>query len=191
MDRKPLFDAVRPMLGRGFTDDEVAVLDRAIDLMVAPQPHAVGAPGRALIRKWEGCGRRRADGMFAAYPDPGSADGSPWTIGWGATGPGIGPGTRWSAAQCDARLEQDLARYAAEVAAAIGTAPTTLGQFDALVSFHYNTGSIASATLTAKHNAGDHAGARAEFGRWVRNDGAVLRGLVRRREEEAALYGSA
>jgi lysozyme len=189
MDRKPVFDAVRKVLGRGFTDDEVAALDRALDQTLSSQPaQAIGEAGRALIRKWEGCGRRRSDGMFAAYPDPGSADGSPWTIGWGATGPGIGPGTRWSATQCDARLEEDLARYSAEVSAAIGAAPTSQNQFDALVSFHYNTGRIASCALTARHIAGDYAGARAEFGRWVRNDGAVLRGLVRRRDDEAALY---
>lgn len=191
MDRKPVFDAVRPMLGRGFTADEVTGIDAALDQMLAaPVSRTLGAGGRALIRKWEGCGRRRADGRFAAYPDPGSADGLPWTIGWGATGPGIGPGTLWTAAQCDVRLERDLARHAAEVAEAIGQAPTSINQFDALVSFHFNTGRIASATLAAKHIAGDFAGARAEFGKWVYNGGKVLRGLVRRREDEAALYSS-
>ena len=191
MDRKPVFDAVRPMLGRGFTADEVAGIDAALDRMLAaPASRTLGAAGKALIRKWEGCGRRRADGRFEAYPDPGSADGLPWTIGWGATGPGIRPGTLWTAAQCDARLENDLARHAAEVAEAIGEAPASRNQFDALVSFHYNTGRIASATLRARHVAGDFAGAQAEFGKWVYNGGKVLRGLVRRREDEAALYGS-
>ena len=191
MNRKPVFDAVRPMLGRGLTADEVAAIDAALDQILAlTVSRTLGAGGRALIRKWEGCGRRRGDGRFEAYPDPGSADGLPWTIGWGATGPGIGAGTLWTAAQCDARLERDLARHAAEVAEAIGQAPATDNQFDALVSFHYNTGRIASATLAAKHIAGDFTGARAEFGKWVYNGGKVLRGLVRRREDEAALYGS-
>ena len=35
MDRKPVFDAVRPMLGRGFTADEVAAIDAALDQMLA------------------------------------------------------------------------------------------------------------------------------------------------------------
>jgi hypothetical protein len=83
----------------------------------------------------------------------------------------------------------DIARYAAEVTAAIGAAPTTPHQFDALVSFHYNTGAIAKATLTRRHIAGDFAAACAEFGKWIHNDGKVLRGLVRRRAEEAELYG--
>jgi len=106
------------------------------------------------------CRRPTAEGQFGisnerGLSDPGSSlsrtgsgSGAPWTIGWGATGSGIGPGTVWTQAQCDARLEADLARYAAEVSAALGEAPATQAQFDALVSFHYNTGAIGRATLT-------------------------------------------
>src|SRR5688572_9540626 len=118
MDRKRIFDAVRRLLGRGFRQDEVAALDAAIDSAVRPDspdplepPRAVGAAGIALIKRFEGCARVRADGQVEAYPDPGTG-GAPWTIGWGATGPGIGPCTTWTQAQCDARLAADLARYA-------------------------------------------------------------------------------
>ena len=52
----------------------------------------ISSEGIALIKRFEGCARRRADGMVEAYPDPGTG-GAPWTIGWGATGQGIGPGT--------------------------------------------------------------------------------------------------
>lgn len=187
MNRKPVFDAVRVLLGRPFRQSEVAAIDKALG--EAPAERRLGPEGAALIKRWEGCAKRRADGRFEAYPDPGSADGHPWTVGWGATGPDVMPGTIWTQAECDARFDRDLTRYAAEVAAAIGAAPTTQGQFDALVSFHYNTGAIAKATLTRRHVAGDFAGARDEFGKWVHNDGKVLRGLVRRRAEEAELYG--
>jgi GH24 family phage-related lysozyme (muramidase) len=155
--------------------------------------HNVGPEGTALIKRFEGCARLRPDGLVEAYPDPGTG-GEPWTIGWGATGRDdfnggrIGPGTVWTQAQCDARLATDLARYAAEVAAAIGDAPTTQAQFDALVSFHYNTGAIARATLTKRHIAGDYQGAAREFARWTRAGGRVLKGLVRRRAAEAELY---
>ena len=158
-------------------------------------PLRIGAAGIALIKKFEGCARLRKDGMIEAYPDPGTGA-APWTIGWGATGRDgfgggmIGPGTRWTQAQCDARLTQDLERFAAEVAAAIGAAPTIQNQFDALVSFHYNTGAIARATLTRRHIAGDHAGAAREFARWNRAGGRVMKGLVRRRAAEAELYAS-
>ena len=74
------------------------------------------------------------------------------------------------------------------MADALGEAPTTQAQFDALVSFHYNTGAIARATLTRLHRAGDHAGALREFARWNRAGGRVLRGLIRRRAAEAQVY---
>lgn len=188
MNRKPIFDAVRQMLGRSFRTAEVTALDAAIDAgLLADTARAIGPDGIALIQRFEGCAKKRADGQFEAYPDPGTG-GDPWTIGWGATGQGIGPGTIWTQTQCDARLEADLARYSADVARAIGAAPTSQHQFDALVSFHYNTGAIARATLTKLHKAGDHAGAAAEFGKWVHAGGRRLAGLVRRREAEAALY---
>ena len=190
MDRKAVFDAVRQMLGRGFTRAEVASLDQAIDFALDGGPcgpQQIGPDGIALIKRFEGCARKRGDGLFEAYPDPGTG-GDPWTIGWGATGKGIGPGTVWTAAQCDARLEADLARYSADVARALGDAPTSQQQFDALVSFHYNTGAIGRSTLAKLHKAGDFAGAAAEFGKWVHAAGRRLAGLVRRREAEAALY---
>jgi len=154
-----------------------------------PCPRAIGVRGMALIMHFEGCARKQPDGTYAAYPDPGTG-GDPWTIGWGATGPGIGRGTVWTQAQCDARLAADLARFAHEVDRALGDAPATQAQFDALVSFHYNTGAIARATLTRKHKAGDFEGAAREFGRWVHAGGKVLRGLVRRRAAEEELYRS-
>ena len=150
---------------------------------------AIGPAGTALIKRFEGCARRRADGLFEAYPDPGTG-GAPWTIGWGATGAEIRPGLAWSQAQCDARLTRDLARYARDVARALGTATTTQSQFDALVSFHYNTGAIATATLTKRHKAGRFAEASTEFAKWVNAGGRRLPGLVRRRAAEAALYCS-
>lgn len=152
-----------------------------------PRPRRVSPAGVALIKQFEGCARRRADGLYAAYPDPATGR-EPWTIGWGSTGPDIGPDTVWTQAQCDARLEADLARYAAEVARAIGKAHTSQHQFDALVSFHYNTGAIARATLTRLHIAGEYKGAEEQFARWVYAGGRLMKGLVRRRLAEAALY---
>lgn len=204
MNRKRIFDVIRSMLGRGFRQREVASLDAALDdLGASPpagsslragsefaplaRPRSVSADGLALIKRFEGCARRRADGLVAAYPDPGTG-GPPWTIGWGATGPDIGPDTVWTQAQCDARVVADVARHARDVDRALGDTPTSQGQFDALSSFHYNTGAISRATLTRLHRAGDHAGAAAEFARWKLAGGRVLKGLVRRREAEAALY---
>lgn len=233
-DRKPIFDAIRRLIGRGFRQEEVDRIDASIDEaienagrespctgletrvdghpeiqaqdsvsgvsgvpLIRRRPRSVSDVGIALIKRFEGCARLRPDGLVEAYPDPGSG-GDPWTIGWGATGPDdrtgtrgnarIGPGTVWTQKQCDERLAADLSQYAAEVFEALEGAPTTQAQFDALVSFHYNTGAIRRATLTRKHRAGDHAGAAAEFARWNRASGRVLKGLVRRRAAEARLY---
>lgn len=217
--RKPIFDLVRKLMGRSFRQSEVNALDDALDeqegfllqdsvssvsnafpksrkkLSKAMKTHKVGQDGIALIKRFEGCAQLRRDGMVEAYPDPGTG-GDPWTIGWGATGRGldsteqIGPGTVWTQAQCDERLSTDLKLYAREVARAIGDAPTSQAQFDAMVSFHYNTGAISRATLTRKHKAGDFAGAAAEFARWNKAGGRVLKGLVNRRRAEAELYAS-
>lgn len=153
------------------------------------RPRSVSPAGITLIKRFEGCARLRADGRVEAYPDPGTGA-APWTIGWGATGAGIGPRTIWTQEQCDTRLSTDVARHAADVDRTLGDTPTTQAQFDALVSFHYNTGAIGRATLTRRHREGNHAAARREFARWTRAGGRVLKGLQRRREAEALLYAS-
>jgi len=203
-----LFAQIRKMLDeRGSTlrQNEVDALNAIIEGRTVPEPpsapersgapYRVGPEGEALIKQFEGCHRKRPDGRFEAYPDPGTG-GDPWTIGWGATGwdgfnqRPIRRGTIWTQAQCDERLKSDLERYAREVVAALGKAihATSQQQFDALVSFHYNTGAIGRATLTRRHIAGDYVGAAAEFNRWTRAGGKVIPGLVRRRAAEAALY---
>ncbi len=193
MQRKMIFDAVRKLLGRGFSNCEVAALDAAINTAMRPDdpemangPLQVSARGLDLIKQFEGCAKLGKDGTIAAYRCPGGV----WTIGWGATGDGIGPDTVWNQDDCDARLEKDVARHAADVCRVLDGTPTTQGQFDALVSFHFNTGAIGRATLTRRHKAGDHAGAVKEFARWNKAGGRVLAGLTRRRAAEVRLYCS-
>lgn len=204
MNREPVFAVVRSLLGRGLTQGEVERIDAAfdqgegaapLDAPSAPEqdetPDAIGLDGIRLIKEFEGCHRKRNDGKVEAYPDPGSG-GDPWTIGWGSTGVGIVRGTVWTQAECDNRLVRDLVRYADDVKRALGRAlpNTSQQQFDALVSFHYNTGAIGRATLTRLHCAGDYRGAAAEFSRWNKAGGRVMPGLTRRRAAEAALYRS-
>jgi GH24 family phage-related lysozyme (muramidase) len=145
----------------------------------------------ALVQQFEGCAKKQANGSFIAYPDPGTG-GDPWTIGWGTTGADVKPGVIWTQQQCDARLASDIAGFAAKVAAAIGSAPTTQHQFDAMVSFAYNVGvtNLANSTLLRLHKAGDFAGAEQQFARWNKAAGKILPGLVKRRAAEAALYGN-
>jgi lysozyme len=64
------------------------------------------------------------------------------------------------------------------------------GQYDALVDFTYNLGPAAlqGSTLLRKLNAGDYAGAAAEFPKWCHAGRAVLPGLVTRRARERAMF---
>ena len=195
MNRKTLFDGLRRILGRGFRQSEVDAIDRILDeAQISAEDgdppvsaRQVSPAGIQLIKSFEGCARLRRDGLIEAYPDPGTG-GEPWTIGWGATGPDIRPGTVWTQAQCDERLQRDIERHAADVDEAIGTTPTSRGQFDALVSFHFNTGAIHRASLTRAHIARDYDAAAREFVRWKFAGGRVMKGLVRRRNAEVALY---
>ena len=57
-------------------------------------------------------------------------------------------------------------------------------------SFHYNTGSISTATLTRLHKAEKFAEAQVQFGKWIYNDGKPMKGLKNRRADEAKLYGA-
>lgn len=63
-------------------------------------------------------------------------------------------------------------------------------QLDSLASFVFNVGgrNFAQSTLLSRLNAGNYAGAGAQFGRWVYAGGRVLPGLVSRRAAEAALF---
>lgn len=62
-------------------------------------------------------------------------------------------------------FEKDAKKYVDAVNAAVRV-PVTQTQFDALVSFHFNTGAIGRASLVQKLNAGDIAGAAEGFMAW-------------------------
>ena len=68
--------------------------------------------------------------------------------------------------------------------------PLTDGQFDALTSFTFNLGpgALQRSTLRGKVNREEHGAVPAEFRRWVWAGGRKLKGLMRRREAESALY---
>ena len=131
----------------------------------------------ALIRRFEGLRLR-------AYLCPAGV----WTIGYGATGSGIGPGLTWTAAQAEERLHRDTPIY---IAAAAKLCPGATGsRLDALADFAYNLGAtrLAGSTLRRRFNRGDFEGAAAEFSKWVFGGGRKLPGLVLRREAERQLF---
>ncbi len=131
-----------------------------------------------LIKKFEGL-------YLTAYLCPADV----WTIGYGHT-KSVKPGMVITEAEADRLLEQDVAWVKAAVVGAVKV-PLTANQTSALYSFVFNVGAGAfrSSTLLRKLNAGDYAGAQAQFRRWNKAGGKVLRGLTRRRAAEAKLFG--
>ena len=107
-----------------------------------------------------------------------------WTIGWGRTFPVV-EGDTCTTDQAQAWLEEDVAGVAHTVNQLV-TVPLTQGEFDALVSLVYNIGrgNFQESTLLRKLNDSDYGGAAAEFVRWDKQGGAVLNGLLTRREAE-------
>ncbi len=65
-------------------------------------------------------------------------------------------------------------------------------QFDALVSFCFNVGAAAfrNSTLLRLLNRGDYNNVPLQLRRWVRCNGEVVPGLVKRREQEIALWNA-
>lgn len=107
-----------------------------------------------------------------------------WTIGVGhtaAAGPPDPrePGLTLTLAEAFDLFQRDVAACVAEVNAAIHV-PLAQHEFDALVSFHYNTGRIASAALTVSINAGNRNLAGTQFMNW-RSPAAII---PRRRKEQ-------
>lgn len=86
-------------------------------------------------------------------------------------------------------LHDDMKSAATEVDRQVKV-PLNPGQRDALISWTYNFGggNLAESTLLKKVNAGDHAGASKEFGRWIYSQGQQLPGLIARRAKESAMY---
>lgn len=137
------------------------------------------------VKRWEGL-------KLTAYPDPGSRDGNPWTVGYGHTSDGFLKVTRGltiSPKQAEEALEFDLNETAAAIDELVKVGLSD-NQFGALASFAFNVGlgAFKKSTLLKKLNKGDYAAVPAELARWTRNDGKVMKGLVNRRAAEAGLW---
>jgi len=141
---------------------------------------------KAFIKQCEGL-------RLTAYRCPSGV----WTVGYGHTGTDVTPGKQISKAEAERLFEADLARFEAELGAAVGHLGLRQGQYDALLSFAYNVGvrSLLASTLWRKVQANaDDASIPAEFSRWVygtqRGRKVKLPGLIKRRAEEARRYAS-
>lgn len=133
-------------------------------------------------------------------PDPYRCPTGYWTIGFGSRFYADGREVQRTDPPIDriqalVLLKETLVEYEDAVMRLVKV-PLTQGQFDALVSFTYNlgAGALARSTLLRLLNAGDFVAAQGQFERWnkgqVNGKSVVLPGLVRRRRDEATLFGA-
>lgn len=134
--------------------------------------------GVELIAKYEGC-------RLEAY----TCAAGVWTIGYGHTA-GVNQGDKLaSEAAAKALLKEDLKLYGGYVNSAVKNGdigfPLNQNMFDALTSFCYNCGSGNLSNLVRGRDAATVAEKMLQYNK---GGGRVLEGLVRRREEERALF---
>lgn len=137
------------------------------------------------VRRWEGL-------KLTAYPDPGSRNGEPYTVGFGHTSDGhmkVYRGLTITPAQAEAALEYDLNETATAVDELVKVSLTD-NQFGTLVSFAFNVGlkAFKRSSLLKRVNKGELDAVPAELAKWKYNDGKVMTGLVNRRAAEAGLW---
>jgi lysozyme len=112
-----------------------------------------------------------------------------WTIGIGHTAKAGPPDPKTYLAEMPipdviALYLQDLKRYIDDVNKAV-TAKVTQTEFDALVSFHFNTGGIFKASLVKSLNIGDRKLAAKQFMNWKSPPS-----IIGRRTKEQKLFAT-
>jgi lysozyme len=134
--------------------------------------------GLSLTEQFEGC-------RLTAYQDQVGV----WTIGYGHTGPDVTPGLTIASDRAQALLAQDISSAAACVNNVV-TVKLSQEEFDALVEFVFNLGAGAfkSSSMLRDLTAGDFTSAADQFVLWDHAGGAVVAGLLRRRQAEATLF---
>lgn len=108
-----------------------------------------------------------------------------YTIGWGHYGSDVKKGMVISQAQADALLVQDLAKFEANVNKYATKLKLNQNQYDALVSFAYNVGSINGLTAFGTRSVSQIS---AKIPNYNKSGGKVIAGLVTRRAKEKRLF---
>ncbi len=116
------------------------------------------------------------------------------TIGYGHTAAARHPmkpkvGQTINEAAAREILDVDLDECEADVNRLIKV-PLSQAQFDALVSFQFNTGALGKSTLLKRLNRGEYTAVPSELMKYVFSKGQRLRGLERRRRAEVDLWNS-
>lgn len=136
--------------------------------------------GRKFIEQWEGLFLHTYnDGVGVA------------TIGYGHTTaaglPRVQYGMTITMSQADQILASDLAAVEADVNHHVKV-PLNQNQFDALVSFDFNTGALDRSNVLRAVNASQFSQVPGDLLMWDHGGGHVMLGLLRRRKAEGALF---
>jgi lysozyme len=149
--------------------------------------------GRKFIEGFEGLFLQSYDDHNDRIVNVGDPVYGVLTIGYGHTSeagpPRVYPGMTIDRDTADTIMAADLASVEIEVNHLV-TVPTNQNQFDALVSFHFNTGGLGRSSALRDINAGNFANVAADLALWNRAGGVVLKGLVRRRAAEGVLFNT-
>lgn len=138
----------------------------------------ISQAGINLIKKYEGC-------SLTAYKDLSGV----WTIGYGWTGK-VGGKTIVSGMKIDQEtaeklLVDNLYQYEKKVEKYASKYHFNQNQFDALVSFAYNIGSIDQLTANGTRTI---AQIKEHWAAYNKAGGKVVQGLVNRRKDELTLF---
>ena len=136
----------------------------------------------SLVKKFEGC-------RLKAYKDSVGV----WTVGYGCTsaekditGITVSAGTTITQAQADEWLEKSLnKKYSGKIMQYDDKYHWTQNEFDALVSFAYNIGSISQLTANGTRTKKEIASSMLLY---TKAGGRTLDGLVKRRKAEHDLF---
>lgn len=151
----------------------------------------LGIQGEQLIKEGEGLVLYTYDDANPGKPFLKGKPKGELTIGYGHTSaagaPKVVPGMKITKAEAEKIFKRDIQKFVDDVNNLV-TVDLTQNQFDALVSFQYNTGALASSRLLKRVNAGQFDQVPAEFMKWVNDNGRMVPGLVNRRRAEVALW---
>jgi lysozyme len=149
------------------------------------------ANGRKFIEGFEGLILQAYDDHNDKVVEPGQSPIGVLTIGYGHTTsagpPSVHVGDKITQAQADQYLSNDLAVVENQVNTLVKV-PLNQNQYDALVSFQYNTGALGHSSALPLLNEGHYAEAADHLALYNMAGGHVLQGLVRRRAAEKALF---
>ncbi len=134
----------------------------------------IGQAGIDLIKQHEGC-------RLTAYKCPAGV----WTIGYGHTGSDVKEGLTITPVKAEQLLKSDLAKFEKHVQNFDSKYHWNQNEFDALVSFAFNVGSINQLTANKTRTKAQIAQAMLLYNK---ANGKVLPGLTKRRQAERQLF---